>query len=60
MPESERQFWSGIAVLVLAGLLLVGPNVASLPHSGTMSAVAVLELAAGAALVGTAEEGQPV
>ena len=60
MPDSERQFWTGIAVLVLAGLLLVGPNVVTLPYSGTISAVAVLGLAAGAALVGTADEGRPV
>lgn len=60
MSETERQFWTGIAVLVLAGVLLVGPYVATLPYSEAISAVAVLGLAAGAALVGTAGEERPV
>jgi hypothetical protein len=60
MSDTERQLRIGIVILVLAGMLLVGPNVVSLPFSDAISAVAVLGLAAGAALVGTAEEGRPV
>lgn len=60
MTETERQFRIGIAVLVLAGVMLVGPYVVAVPYTGTISGIAVLGLAAGAALVGTAGEGRPV
>lgn len=60
MTENERQFRSGIAVLAFAGVLLVSPNVVALPYAEAISAIAVLGLAAGAALVGTAGEGRPV
>jgi hypothetical protein len=47
-------------VLVVATVLSVGPNVVTLPYSDAMNAIAVLGLAAGAALVGTADDGRPV
>lgn len=60
MSANERQLWGGIVVLVVATVLLVGPNVVTLPYSDAMNAIAVLGLAAGAALVGTADDGRPV
>jgi hypothetical protein len=60
MSETEPRVWIGIAVLVVAGALLITPNVASVPYSGVVNAVSVLGLAAGAALVGTAGEERPV
>lgn len=60
MTENERRTRIGIALLVFAGLLLVGPNVVAMPYSDPISAIAVLGLAGGAALVGTAGDGRPV
>jgi len=60
MSGTDRKLWGGIAILLVAAVLLFGPVALGLPYEQIVGAVAVLGLAAGAYLVGTAEEGRPV
>ena len=60
MDGNDRKHWTGIVVLVVASVLLFGPVALGLPYEQVVGAVALLGLAAGAYLVGTAEDGRPV
>jgi len=62
MATDERQLWSGVALLVVAGALLFGAvAIGGLDAlSQASGALAVLGLAGGAVLVGTAGDGRPV
>lgn len=60
MGVNTKRTRFGIALLVAAGVLLVAPVVLGPPYAHEVGALAVLGLAAGAVLVGTAEDGRPV
>ncbi|NEU57001.1 hypothetical protein FXF75_09635 [Halorussus sp. MSC15.2] len=60
MVANDMQSKLGIVLLVLGGILLFGPVALGLPFVYAASAVSVLGLAAGAVLIGTAEDGRPV
>ncbi|UPV99797.1 hypothetical protein M0R88_14910 [Halorussus gelatinilyticus] len=62
MATNERQFWAGVALLVVAGALLFGATaVGGLDvFSQASGAVAVLGLAGSAVLIGTAGDERPV
>jgi hypothetical protein len=60
MDGNDRTLWTGIALLLVAAASLFGPVALDLPYQQVVGAVAVLGLAAGAYLVGTAEDGRPV
>lgn len=60
MDQTDRQLWTGIAFLLVAAILLFGPLMLGLPSTQIVGAIAVLGLAAGAYLVGTADEERPV
>ncbi|WP_435178409.1 hypothetical protein [Halorussus sp. AFM4] len=57
---TDRQTAVGVALLVLAGVLLTGTVALGLSFAHEAGAISVLGLAAGAVLVGTAEDGRPV
>lgn len=59
MTRNERQFWVGIALLVVAGALLFVPTALG-AFTQASAAIAVLGLAGGAVLVGTAGDERPV
>ena len=62
MATDERRLWSGVALLVVAGVVLFGA--VTIGGFDTLSqasgALAVLGLAGGAVLVGTAGDERPV
>ncbi|WP_244605284.1 hypothetical protein [Halorussus halobius] len=60
MGGTDLKRRTGIVVLVVASVLLFGPVALGLPPERVVGAFAVLGLAAGAYLVGTAEDGRPV
>ncbi|MFC7080399.1 hypothetical protein [Halorussus caseinilyticus] len=60
MVDDHTRLRGGIALVALGTVLLFGPVALGLPFAGTAGAVAVLGLAAGAVLVGTAGDGRPV
>ncbi|WP_115862981.1 hypothetical protein [Halorussus litoreus] len=60
MSGNDRKLWGGIAILLVGAVLLFGPVALGLPYEQIVGGVAVLGLAAGAYLVGTAEDGRPV
>ncbi|UPV73751.1 hypothetical protein M0R89_14535 [Halorussus limi] len=60
MVLDNAQSKYGVAVLVIAGVLLFGSVALGLPFAREAGAVSVLGLAAGAVLIGTAEDGRPV
>lgn len=62
MATDERRLWSGVALLVVAGVVLFGAvTIGGLDAlSQASGALAVLGLAGGAVLVGTAGDGRPV
>ncbi|NHN58714.1 MULTISPECIES: hypothetical protein [Halorussus] len=57
---TDRQTAVGVVLLVLAGVLLVAPVALGLSIAHEAGAISVLGLAAGAVLVGTADDGRPV
>lgn len=59
MAQNDRQFWFGVGLLVVAGVLLFAPTALG-GFAYELAAVAVLGLAGGAVLVGTSEGGRPV
>ena len=59
MTSNERQLWAGIALLLVAGAVLVVPTALG-AFVQASAAIAVLGLAGGALLVGTADDGRPV
>ncbi|WP_137286883.1 hypothetical protein [Halorussus salinisoli] len=60
MVANDTQFRAGIVLAAFGAVLLFGPVALGLPFTQTAGAIAVLGLAAGAVLVGTAEDGRPV
>lgn len=60
MVDNDTQTKFGIALLVLAGALLFASAAVVASNASFIGGVAVLGLAAGAYLVGTADEGRPV
>jgi len=60
MDTNDRQYWTGICVLLIAGVVLFGSVALGLPYEQIAAAFAVLGLAGGAYLIGTADDGRPV
>lgn len=59
MTKTDLQFWTGIVLLIGAGVLLFAPTALD-EFAYELAAVAVLGLAGGAFLIGTSEGGRPV
>jgi hypothetical protein len=59
MASNKRQFWAGIALLVVAGAVLFVPTALG-AFTQASAAIAVLGLAGSALLIGTAADGRPV
>lgn len=59
MIKTDLQFWTGVVLLIGAGVLLFAPTVFG-GFAYELAAVAVLGLAGGAFLIGTSEGERPV
>lgn len=58
MDLDVTQYWGGVGLVVLGGLLLFAPLVFDWRYTNVLLAVAVLGLAAGAMLLGWSRRGR--
>lgn len=60
MSVNNNRIRVGVALLLVAGVLLFAPLALGLPYAHEVGALSVLGLAAGAVLIGTADDERPV